>query len=196
MSEPVEPVEPPASLRPRPAWIPLAIVLYGGLTAIAWLWRVAVRGEPLWVADASVAIDWPRDLGAGVAAGLLLLAGSELMTRTTAMGRVLAESLGRLLGRLRDREVFALAALSGIGEEAFFRGALQPEIGLAGATLLFAVAHFVPRRDLLPWSAFALAAGLLFGVLYERTGTLVAPVVAHALVNAVNLRRLSRQYGG
>jgi hypothetical protein len=182
--------------RARRAWIRLAVLLYGGATALAWLWRTALRGESLLLADPAHPVAWVRDLAAGVAAGLLVLAASEVLTRSTEMGRALAQALGALLGRLRDREVLALAALSGIGEEAFFRGALQPEIGLVGATLAFGLAHFVPRRELLPWTGFALAAGLLFGILYERTGNLVAPVVAHALVNAVNLRRLSREYGG
>jgi membrane protease YdiL (CAAX protease family) len=58
---------------------------------------------------------------------------------------------------------------------------------------LFASAS-APRRDLWPWAFFALAAGVGLGLLIEWSGNLVAPVVAHVLVNAVNLRRLSRDY--
>jgi hypothetical protein len=61
-------------------------------------------------------------------------------------------------------------------------------VGLVPASLIFGLAHFVPRRELAPWCLFAIAAGLLLGGLYEWTGNLVAPVVAHAGINAVNLR--------
>jgi membrane protease YdiL (CAAX protease family) len=54
----------------------------------------------------------------------------------------------------------------------------------------------VPRRDLLPWSVFSLAAGLLLGFLYNATGNLVAPVIAHFGINAVNLRKLAREFSG
>jgi membrane protease YdiL (CAAX protease family) len=87
-----------------------------------------------------------------------------------------------------------LALSSGIAEEALFRGALQPVVGLVWASLLFALAHLVPRRELLPWSLFSLAAGFLLGGLYAATGNLVAPIVAHVVVNAANLRRLSRDF--
>ncbi|HXK23857.1 MAG TPA: CPBP family glutamic-type intramembrane protease, partial [Myxococcota bacterium] len=75
--------------------------------------------------------------------------------------------------------------------EAFFRGALQPRVGLVFASALFAAAHFAPRREFLPWPFFAFAAGLAFGALFDATGNLVAPVVAHAGVNAWNLRWLA-----
>ena len=81
-----------------------------------------------------------------------------------------------------------------MAEEAFFRGALQPAAGWLLASLIFGAVHFVPRREFLPWTGFAILAGLLFGALFEATGNLVAPVVAHMLVNAVNLRWLSLRY--
>ena len=99
-----------------------------------------------------------------------------------------------MLGRLRVSECVALALLSGVAEEAFFRGALQPQVGLLAASLLFALAHFAPGRDLWPWTLCSLAAGLALGGLFAWTGNLVAPVVAHALINAVNLRVLSVRY--
>jgi hypothetical protein len=106
----------------------------------------------------------------------------------------MARALAQVLGSLDRRQGWLLALASGIGEEAFFRGALQPVAGLWITSLLFAAAHFVPRRDLLPWSAFSLAAGLLLGGLYEATGNLLAPTVAHVVVNGVNLNRLVREY--
>jgi membrane protease YdiL (CAAX protease family) len=57
---------------------------------------------------------------------------------------------------------------------------------------VFGLAHVAPRRTLWPWTGFALAAGLLLGALFAATGNLVAPIAAHAAINAVNLRLLTR----
>ena len=99
-----------------------------------------------------------------------------------------------MLGRLRVSECIALALLSGVAEEAFFRGALQPQVGLWVASAAFALAHFAPRRDLWPWTLCSFAAGLALGLLFTWTGNLVAPIAAHALINAVNLRVLAVRY--
>ncbi len=103
--------------------------------------------------------------------------------------------LGHVLGRIDWRRCLLLAALSGVAEETLFRGMLQPRVGLVAASLLFGLAHFVPRRELLPWTLMSIAAGFLLGWLFDTTGNLVAPVVAHAGINAVNLRFVSQRYG-
>ena len=90
----------------------------------------------------------------------------------------MARALGESLGRISVPDALLLAVASGLGEELFFRGALQPRVGLILATVLFGAVHFVPRRELLPWTGFAMVAGLVLGVLFEWTGSVVAPVVA------------------
>jgi hypothetical protein len=171
-----------------------ALVFYAAFLAVAIAWRVGLHGQSLLLASASDRIRWLRDIGVGLGAGALVIVGSAELTRRTRIGEELARALAAALGPLRTRDCLVLALLSGVGEEAFFRGALQPRVGLVWATLLFALAHLVPRRELLPWSAFSLAAGFLLGGLYAATGNLVAPVVAHVAINAVNLRKLSRDF--
>jgi membrane protease YdiL (CAAX protease family) len=102
--------------------------------------------------------------------------------------------LGRVLGHLDWRRCLLLAVLSGVAEETLFRGMIQPRVGLVAASLLFGLAHFVPRRALLPWTLMSVAAGFLLGWLFDVTGNLVAPVIAHAGINAVNLRFVSQRY--
>ena len=119
---------------------------------------------------------------------------SQQLTRRTRWGERMGRFLGKLLGRLDWRRCLLLAVVSGIAEEALFRGALQPRVGLVAASLLFGLAHFVPRRELLPWTLMSIAAGFLLGWLFDTTGNLVAPVVAHAGINAVNLRFVSQRY--
>ena len=63
------------------------------------------------------------------------------------------------------------------------------------ASLAFGLIHFVPRREMLPWTAFAVVAGFVFGWLFDFSGQLAAPVAAHTVVNGINLPLLIRRYG-
>jgi len=89
--------------------------------------------------------------------------------------------------------VLLAAAASAIGEECLFRGALQTTVGLIPAALIFALCHILPDRRAWPWTLFALAAGFGLGALYEWRGGLAAPIMAHFVVNGINLRVLSRR---
>ena len=186
----------------RPDFVRLGLLFYGGLIAAALVWRMGFYGESILFATASDAarassegVRWGRDLLIGLAAGGFVIALSDFATRRWLRGERLARSLARALGPIGRADALLLALASGLGEELLFRGALQPRVGLVLASLLFACAHFVPRRELLPWTAFALLAGLFFGLLYKTTGNILAPVAAHTLVNAVNLPLLVRRYG-
>lgn len=193
----------PARIRGQPLrsegvdrWVRIALVFYGGLAFAAWAWRTALGGESLLHASPEAAT---RGLGvlSGVASGAAvaaaLIGASRLLTRHTLAGRTLAGELAGALGSLRGWQIAVLALASGVGEELFFRGALQPRVGLPLASLLFGLAHLVPSWPLALWSLFAASAGLLFGLLFEATGNLLAPVLAHVVVNAVNLRWLVRE---
>lgn len=183
------PAQPPRLV--RMAWL-----FYGALFAVAVLWA-ALAGGPLFYAsqaDAERGVALGRDLAAGLLAGGLAIWVSREATRRTDWGEELARALASVLGRLSPPTCAVLALLSGVAEETFFRGLLQPRLGLVWASLLFGLAHFVPSRALLPWTGFAVLAGLGFGLLFDATGNLVAPIAAHALLNAVNLAWLSRRY--
>jgi membrane protease YdiL (CAAX protease family) len=82
--------------------------------------------------------------------------------------------------------------LSATAEECLFRGTLQPWLGYVPTSILFGLLHFVPIRVFLPWTAFAMIAGFVFGALFGGTGNLITPIVAHALVNGVNLHLIVR----
>lgn len=84
-------------------------------------------------------------------------------------------------------DLILVAVFSGVGEEVFFRGVLQPELGIGIASLLFGVLHLGPDRRYLIWTFWAVGAGFLFGFLYERTGGLLAPITAHVMHNAATL---------
>lgn len=180
---------------PGPGFVRLGLVFYGALAAAAVVWRVGFYGESIWYATSPQDVSWLRDslLGAGVGAALIGL--SDWTTRVTRWGDALARAMAEVLGPLSLPDALLLAVASGFAEELFFRGALQPRVGWLLASLLFGCVHFVPRREFLPWTVFAIGAGFLFGGLFLWTGNLVAPVVAHTVVNGVNLPLLVRRYG-
>lgn len=173
-----------------------AVVCYALLFGASLLWAWLAGDSLLYLSPAAEVrgVRPLRDAGLGIVAGALVILLSDQLTRRTRAGEGLARALGQLLGRLTLAQCALLAGVSGVAEEALFRGVLQPRVGLLAAALIFGLAHFVPRRELAPWALFAFGAGLLLGILFESTGNLVAPAVAHASINAVNLRLLSKRY--
>lgn len=124
----------------------------------------------------------------GVATAVVTVALGILAYKAFPIFRKLSGEIAPLIvDGARGRDLVVLAVLSGVGEEALFRGALQPEIGLVGASILFGALHIGPDRRYLVWTVWAVGAGFLFGALYEWTGGILASVVAHALHNAVTL---------
>jgi uncharacterized protein len=125
-------------------------------------------------------------VGAISACGTVAL--SVLLYRLLPTLRRLSNELApHLVDGAKRRDLVLVSIFSGVGEEAFFRGALQPEIGLVASSLLFGVLHVGPDRRYLVWTLWAVAAGFLFGLLYLWTGGILAPVTAHVMHNAATL---------
>lgn len=135
----------------------------------------------------------PLDLALGVGGGVAVALLWQMVAAFVSPVAALERDLAARIGPLTTSEALGLAALSGVGEELFFRGAMQPTLGLLGTTLLFAVVHSGPSRIYLFWTLFALLGGLGLGALFEWRGSLLAPIVAHAVVNAIGLTRLARR---
>lgn len=102
--------------------------------------------------------------------------------------RELADELApRLVDGAGHGSLLLVSLFSGVGEEVFFRGAVQQEFGLVAASVAFGVVHVGPDRRYLFWTGWAVLAGFLFGALYDVTGGLLAPILAHAAHNAATL---------
>ncbi len=170
----------------RLAWIFYLVLAIAGL-----LWLGAQRGRlgiGLFVDPGS----WWIDLGAGVAIGGGLLALWWALRRWVAAARSLEDELAQLLAPLSVAEAVSLAVISAVAEELFFRGALQSAIGFLPAAVLFALLHAGPGKGFRVWALFALAGGLALGALVSLRGPLGGAIVAHLMVNGVNLVRLAR----
>jgi uncharacterized protein len=164
-----------------------AIVVYGVLLAASIFWGY-LRG------DAN--LFWPREglLPAffGLPLGLLLAAIVVLFTRWSINAFPLMHELGRdfraLLGPMRQRDILIVSACSSLGEEAFFRGAMQPSVGLVASSLIFGLLHFGPIGRFSVWTFSAIAMGFALGAIYWLTGDLSGVIAAHFIVNYFNLQ--------
>jgi membrane protease YdiL (CAAX protease family) len=83
-------------------------------------------------------------------------------------------------------ELILGAAMAGFSEELFFRGLLQPRVGLVAASLVFGLLHG-PSRALWPLAAWAAGAGALLGLVYSASGNLLLPTLVHAFYDAAAL---------
>jgi hypothetical protein len=176
----------------RAGFYPLAWFCYLALAITGVVWIGFQRGRigvELFVRPDRLALG----LAAGAAAGAALLGVWEGLRRASATARALESELAKLVAPLSRSEAIALAAISAVGEELFFRGALQGAIGVVPAALLFALLHVGPAKSFRLWGLFALLAGLGLGALVAWSGALGGAIVAHALVNGVNLVRLTRR---
>ena len=168
----------------------LASIVYLVLAVAGLLWIGWQRGAiPL-----ALFLPPPReawiDAFAGLGAAAALLAAWALARRWLPIAAALETRLRASLGPVSAAEAWGLALLSGVAEEVFFRGAMQPAWGWPAATLLFGLLHSGRGRELLVWTASALLAGAVLGGLMAWRGTLLAPILCHVAVNAVQLRRI------
>lgn len=131
-------------------------------------------------------------LALGVAAGLPIVGLSQWLTPRVEALRRLAHTLGTMTGPLSWTMVCIVASTSALGEELLFRGVIQEHLGAELGVLLFAVAHVPFDRNLWLWPLFAVGAGVVFAVLYETSGAVLAPATAHFVINAANLHWLGR----
>ena len=123
----------------------------------------------------------------GILLGTAVLFSTRLLVRKTDWARELHVEFRNLLGGQASRDIVWLAMASGLAEEIFFRGAMQPAWGLLVSAFVFGCVHVGPSRKYLPWTGWAIVMGLLFGLIYEMTGVLWGPIVAHVLINHENM---------
>ncbi|MEL6340292.1 MAG: CPBP family intramembrane glutamic endopeptidase [Myxococcota bacterium] len=137
----------------------------------------------------------PGDLACGLLAGLAVVALSRLAHHRFSWARRLSAEFQAILSRFRRRDALVIAAMSALGEELWFRGVLQgsfpdPLIGVILTAAVFAALHVGPSRVFVPWTVMAFVVGLMFGVLTWITGNLLAAVIAHGIINYLNLREI------
>jgi len=179
-----------------------AALLIVGLLVV-WLHRL----HPGWVDVLGVPKRWGPEVRAGVVFGIglypvvvfvvgLLLV---LLFRFISGESVTApEQVSRDLPPLGVATVVLYAAvLAPIGEELFFRGVLFRSIrdrsgfwaGALGSSIAFGLIHYIPgpALDSVLLMSVMVFTGLGLSYIYERRGSILAPMAAHVTFNVIGL---------
>jgi membrane protease YdiL (CAAX protease family) len=133
-------------------------------------------------------------IGLGLGGGCGVVAVSIISGYIFKGVEALQKEFSLIFGRLSHFEIIAVALSSGIAEEVLFRGLLQPYFGLVITSIIFGVLHFPVKRVYIIWTIFAIGMGFMLGWFYELTDSLLAPIITHVLVNAINLFRLEDDF--
>ena len=170
---------------------PMAVSFYLGMLFVAMLWSALTEPglELLLRAPGVRIIPW---WGAGLGVGVALVLATIIAEPVFPAMRRLAEELSPVVAPFDPGRILTLAVCSGLAEEALFRGPCQHVLGYVVTSVLFALLHGGFSRRYIAWSTFALVAGLSFGLLVQAYGSVWPAVLAHIVVNAINLRRLGR----
>jgi membrane protease YdiL (CAAX protease family) len=166
--------------------LPIVVLGEGILlaTALGVAWGAGLRlpvGEPV------AGVGW--GLFAAVALGVVNLGFLRAQSNGwpgSALRHVCRMIVRPLFEHVRMWHIVVISALAGLGEELLFRGVLQPLIGLPLASLVFGAVH-VGGRGFVGYGIWAACIGALFGWLMVTTGGLLAPIVAHAVYDALAL---------
>lgn len=133
--------------------------------------------------------NWVEQVGVGLGVGLILLPLPWAVWRLPwplfkQVRAVVEGHLGALLSGWTPGQMLVIALLAGVTEESLFRGAVQaglatrlgPLPALIVAAGLFGLCHALNRS----YALLAMGMGVVLGLEFYWTGTLIAPAVTHA----------------
>jgi membrane protease YdiL (CAAX protease family) len=173
----------------------LQVVLYLVLAYAAVGWWFA---RPLGAATERLGITPPTPRVVGAALGGLAV-GMAVTVAVNLVGAALQPDVAEALGAVTE-EITAevqnpvgamlLGVSAGVGEEAIFRGALQPRFGIVLTSIVFALLHTQYGINFAVVGIFALS--VVLGLLRQRFGT-TAAMITHALFNFLVV--LAQTYG-
>jgi membrane protease YdiL (CAAX protease family) len=171
---------------------------------IAVLARLALGGLPL----SGIGLAWPHGLvgwavsAAAVALTLWLLGQQSRVTESERGRAALARQLSGIAWMMpRERREFAafsaLSVTAGVCEEILFRGHLMaffdslvgPILATIAAVALFGIAHSYQGKVGVVRTGIV---GLFMALVYRATGSLLAPIVMHALIDGSGGRLIER----
>ena len=168
--------------------------IYAFLGVVAGGSVILLRGNPLeypepWIELSPLASHSYSAL-VGVTLGIGLAVITPLLVARTKWAKTLQDELRPWAQGLSGHAIFWLALLSSFAEELLFRSLLQPTTNLWVGAISFGLLHQVPGPARWIWVTWATIMGVVLGSLYAATGSLVGPLLAHALLNGMNLRHL------
>jgi membrane protease YdiL (CAAX protease family) len=157
-------------------------ILLGTALAVAWGARM-----PLPLGHPVAGVVWGTVTAFALgAANLAFLRATGNAWPGGALRHVCRMIVRPLFEHVRVWHIIVISILAGLGEELLFRGILQPLVGLPLASLIFGAVH-VGGRGFVGYGVWAACIGGLFGWLMVETEGLLAPIVAHAVYDALAL---------
>ncbi len=171
---------------------------YAILAFLAAAALVALRGVDLlahphpWLALSAV-VAHASSLLLGLAFAVAIIASTRVFVARFAWAKGLERELVPLAKGLGPGALLTVTLLSTLAEELLFRALLTPYLGVVVSAALFGLVHQLKGPSRWVWVLWAAVFGLGAGSIYALTGSLVGPLVAHALVNGVNLAFLRQR---
>jgi hypothetical protein len=91
-------------------------------------------------------------------------------------------------------EIILISACAGIGEELFFRGVVQPLLGVWATSVLFVLLHGYLNPFNLPLTLYGLYMVLVIGVigLFAEYLGILSSIIAHSVIDFILLTELSK----
>lgn len=175
----------------------VGIAFYGALLGLCLAldrWLPEVFG---WRWSGPLGPGWEATVG--VVLGVLVVLVTWAIVRFSQRGYWLSRRLALATQPLPGWSLGPLAIAAGVAEEACFRGVLWtpveyglgtsfgPPVALVATSILFAWAHGGGKSGLRTWTLFALVTSVVLGGLRWWSGSLLAPMVTHALVDLIHL---------
>lgn len=184
----------------RRAILSTAIVVEGGLIALAWGLSEWLEAPILRM----VRFEW-ASLALGLAATIPVYLAFLASWRwpigpIRSVHELTREQIGPLFRPSTVPELAIISALAGVGEELMFRGFLQSAFilwlgaipGVSAGALLFGALHMLTPT----YGVLATIAGLYFGALVFWTGDLGTAMIAHGLYDFLALLHITRNSPG
>ena len=168
---------------------------YGIMALVAWVLALIFHLPSLW----HLRPGWPGPvapwvgLGIGISLGLAVHLGGEAVERWFGLTRGFNDQMAELMGPVSPWQLVVAAAASGVAEELLFRGALLPLVGLVPSALVFGLMHLAPGKEMRFWPVFAAVMGVALGLLYQASGVLMAPILAHFTLNFFGIAALRKR---
>jgi uncharacterized protein len=174
----------------------LLLLVYGIVAVLAASVLAFLRDPPFDHPAPWVTLLAERGLVLGVVLALVfagvVLASTAVLVARFEWARSVAHELGPFALGLTGPQLVALLGLAGLAEELVFRALLAPTLGVVVSSLLFGLVHQMGGKGRWPWVFWAFLVGLGFASIYAVSGSLLGPLLAHAIINGVNVARVRR----
>jgi len=133
-----------------------------------------------------------RSLALGAVSGIFVSMVLIFLSKRVSRLEKIVEEVKILFEGFQKRDILMICAISSLCEESFFRGILQPLLGIVLSSLIFGIAHIPRNRIFALWTIEATLLGFWFGFIYEVTGNLAGPIAGHFIINYLNISYIVR----